>query len=117
MRTRVIINWDDNDPFPMGKRIEEAFNRVISFCTELMAESDHPSQRPPEQVAWRKVIGGEFENTDLHLLVKYARTIVQRVNEKYKTPESPVAESVIQAVDNLYTVLSETCEYVFKNKS
>jgi hypothetical protein len=115
VKTRRIIVWDDNDPFPMGKRVEEAFNRVIEFCPELRAESDKPSHRPPEQIAWRKVTNGEFNFQDLKTLEGYAEAVRARINGKYGGNTSDLAQSIFQASQNLTTVLTDTIVYVAEN--
>jgi hypothetical protein len=108
MRVRTVISWDDDDPFPMGKRIDEAFNRVINFCPEVITES-------PIKKAFNRVVKGEFESGDLTILLEYAEVIRQRVDGRYGGSDTEVSRSVYQALVNLYTVLKEISEYVCQN--
>jgi hypothetical protein len=111
MHTKTAIFWDDDDPFPMGKRIDEAFNRVISFCPELLSKETRKETKPPELTSFNRVTGGDFDRDDIVRLLDYALAVHGRVVDRHVASD-PVGESVLQAVENLLTVVRDTARYV-----
>lgn len=135
MHSKTVIYFDDNDPSPMGKRLAEAFNRTINFCPELLEKDSKGIHRPRELTSHNRVIGGEFDLTDIATLSTYAAVVHARIMAKYPATdietieraravvrkhgdsgdpfEGNIIESMHQAAKNLVEVMQEITRYVY----
>src|SRR5437879_5650135 len=112
MHSKITYYWDSDDPIDIGKRLDEAFNRVISFCPELLVQVTKKTDRSPELIAFNRVVGGDFDIDDLLKLTDYADLVKSRIMEKYGESSGQVAESIRQAAENLVTVAHDALQYV-----
>lgn len=117
MHTKVSIFWDDNDPFPMGKRLEEAFNRVANFCPELRPgpEDEKKSQRSEVRVSFNRIVGGDFDIDDITRITAYSATVFTQIAERHGKSQFPQSESIMQAAQNMVDIVMHTVTYVRQN--
>jgi hypothetical protein len=111
MKTKVEFTWDNDDPINYGKQIDEAFNRVISFCPELLSEEEK-SRRPAELISFNRVTNGEFDMGDIRRLYSYALQANENITERYAAQSGPQAESVLQAGRNVVQIMADVATYV-----
>lgn len=105
MKRTVLYNWTNDDP-PFVKRIDEARNRVISFCDELFADT-------PEHKAFNRVAtGNQFTQEDVILMCRYAERVFKRIRNKWNDG-SELSASIIQAGENFRNVMWEMKDYFF----
>src|SRR5437879_6302735 len=73
MHSKMIYYWDTDDPIELGKRLDQAFNRILSFCPELLVPPGDKDARTPESISLNRVVGGEFDMSDVTRLNAYAQ--------------------------------------------
>jgi hypothetical protein len=113
MIARVTFELEDGDP-PWDAQVEDAFNRVIHFCSELLPPLSKRGQRKaecsPELRAFNRLRANGFDLDDVQTLGKYAETVRRRILDHYAHADPALAQvkaSMEQAADNLLQVVNE----------
>ena len=129
MKTIRIYRYDKDDP-NWAKRLEEAFNPLAQFTPELWTVDGQsapmsgfdPAAPPPLgpsrplagqsadgkkncfRTSVNRVIGGEFDDTDVLTLGNYSRLVAAAARDKYMDGGlvgAPWREAVLMAADRL----------------
>jgi hypothetical protein len=94
--------------------VEEAFDRVINFCPELLPSPSKAGQkkveRSPELRAFNRLRANGFDSDDVQTLGKYAETVRRRIVDHYAHADPALAQvkaSVEQAAENLFQIVNE----------
>ena len=112
MHSKIIYYWDADDPIEPGKRLDQAFNRVLSFCPELLVPPGDKDARTPESISLNRVVGGEFDMSDVTRLSAYASLVSRRIVAKWGTCGEDFAKSCLQAGENLVAVTAQVRDCV-----
>lgn len=104
----------------MAKNLDEAFNRVISFCPELLMPGVTVGDplpitidKPPRTAFNRVTANGEFDWSDIGTLIHYTIVVHKRVHAKYPPDRTDdQAVGIRQACKNLVDTVAETAAYV-----
>lgn len=101
MKRLVVYKLEADDP-NWSTRIDEAFNRVLSFAPEL--RKDHGWERK-----WynKVVANGEFTQGEWNDLQTYGGIVANRAVDGAKLHTAELALSINQAAINLREVLAE----------
>lgn len=113
MKLIRIIKLEKDDP-PWQRDIEEAFNRVISFATELLYSA--PNYPGPEAKLFNKVTcNGEFTPEELEALRIFGEIVANRAVAGAKRHPQALADSIDQAAIHLRDVLSDFESWIREN--
>lgn len=105
MRIIQLYKLGPEDP-NWETRIDEAFNRVLEFATELRYK-DCPTPGSSGKAFNRVVVNREFSLSDWQKLHGYGLVVVGRAIDGAKRHPQEVADSIDQAALNLRDVLAE----------
>lgn len=107
MKRKILYQFDGDDPL-FNRDIEHAFNRVANFCPEIYHFN---KEHPKELKSFNRITQGEFSAEDLFDLNNYALKIHKIILEKYPSKDTELAESIIQAAENLITTMENFSGY------
>jgi hypothetical protein len=113
MIARVTFELEDGDP-PWETHVDEAFNRVINFCPELLPPRSKvgkkKAERSLELQAFKRLRANAFDLDDVQTLRKYGETVRRRILDHYAHADPALAQvkaSTEQAAANLLQIVNE----------
>lgn len=112
MHTETVILWDDADAENWKRRVDEAFNRVINFCNELLPSTERECNTAQFK-ALRRIVDGRFTEYDIETVAAYGQTVFERIYTLYHDNPGEYGKAVLQAADNLSDTLQGLKNYVY----
>lgn len=103
MKTKSTYKYDSTDP-AWPKRLREAFAILAEFTPELRPDPLHPSALNCFRTSVNRILGGEWDQSDVLTLLNYSRLVAEAARAKYLEGGlvgAPWREFVLLAADRL----------------